>query len=363
MPKKIHSEEEVVAVNSSATTNEEQLRSISEYKKSNIALVNNELYKKDLYIPISDSFNSAIGLPGIPKGHITILRGHSNTAKTTALLELAVQCQKMGILPVLLITELKWSWEHLMELGFSREEKIDSKGNISYEGFYIYEDIEHLKSIEQVSSFINSILEDQKNGKIPMDVCFLWDSIGSVPCEMSLRSNNDNAEWNAKALSTTFSYGINQRILLSRKKTSKYTNTLVIINKVWVDKGENPYDPPVLKNKGGNAMFNDASLVITFGSVKKSGISKIKATKNGKEVEFAIRIKISIDKNHRTGLQTFGKVLATKYGFLEDTKEAIEEFKKKHSNEWIKYFNGDEDFDIIETKDDNGEILNTDEFD
>ena len=33
---------------------------------------------------------------------------------------------------------------------------------------------------------------------------FLWDSIGSVPCEMSIKSNKNNNEWNAGAMSTQF---------------------------------------------------------------------------------------------------------------------------------------------------------------
>ena len=52
-----------------------------------------------------------------------------------------------------------------------------------------------------------------------------------------------------------------------------------------------------MKNKGGDTMFFDASLIITFGNVTNSGTNKIKATKNGRDVEFAKRTKISCDKN------------------------------------------------------------------
>jgi KaiC/GvpD/RAD55 family RecA-like ATPase len=33
-------------------------------------------------------------MPGIPKGHITLVRGHSNTGKTTLLIEAAIEAQK-----------------------------------------------------------------------------------------------------------------------------------------------------------------------------------------------------------------------------------------------------------------------------
>ena len=42
---------------------------------------------------------------------------------------------------------------------------------------------------------------------------FLWDSIGSVPCEMSVKSNKNNNEWNAGAMSTQFGNNVNQRIV------------------------------------------------------------------------------------------------------------------------------------------------------
>jgi len=69
-------------------------------------------FKEQGWIPLSKAFQDITSMPGIPHGHITLLRGHSDTGKTTALLEAAVSAQKMGILPVFIVTEMKWSWEH-----------------------------------------------------------------------------------------------------------------------------------------------------------------------------------------------------------------------------------------------------------
>ena len=60
-------------------------------------------------------------------GQITLLRGHSDTGKTTALLEAAVSAQKRGILPVFIITEMKWNWDHVREMGLEIEEKVDKE--------------------------------------------------------------------------------------------------------------------------------------------------------------------------------------------------------------------------------------------
>jgi hypothetical protein len=90
---------------------------------------------------------------------------------------------------------------------------------------------------------------------------------------------------------------------------------------------------PKMKMKNGETMFLDASIVLTFGNITNSGTSKIKATKDGKEVEFAVRTKVSCDKNHVTGLQTKSVVLATIHGFIEDDKrEIISVNGKNHHN-------------------------------
>ncbi len=102
-----------------------------------------------------------------------------------------------------------------------------------------------------------------------------------------------------------------------------------------------------MKNKGGDTMFFDSSLVVTFGNISNSGTSKIKATKDGKDVEFAKRTKISADKNHVTGVQTKGTVVMTVHGFIEDDKKAIDEYKKAHSKEWLQIL-GSTDFDVVE---------------
>jgi len=75
-------------------------------KKKNLSTTSVK-FKDDRWIPLSKSFQEALQVPGLPVGHISLLRGHSDTGKTTALLEAAVSCQKMGILPVFVITEMK----------------------------------------------------------------------------------------------------------------------------------------------------------------------------------------------------------------------------------------------------------------
>jgi len=321
---------------------------IDAFKKSKF-LDQSVKFKPQKWIPLSKAFQDVLSIPGIPMGHITLLRGHSDTGKTTAMLEAAVAAQKMGVLPVFIVTEMKWNWEHAQQMGFEMDPVVDKETGeiIDYKGFFIYVDRGSLNTIEDVAAFIADLLNEQAKGKLPFDLLFLWDSVGSVPCRLSIESNKNNNEWNAGAMSQQFGNFINQKIILSRKENQPYTNTFVAVNKVWVAKPNTPMEMPKLKNKGGDTMFFDSSFVITFGNVTNSGTSKIKATKDGKDVEFAKRTKISADKNHVTGVQTKGTVVMTVHGFIEDDKKAIDEYKKAHSKEWLQIL-GSTDFDVVE---------------
>jgi len=317
--------------------------------KDKKGLSGNVKFKPQQWVPLSNAFQEVTSVPGIPTGHIVLLRGHSDTGKTTALIEAAVSAQKTGILPVFIITEMKWNWEHAMQMGLDIEEVFDEEtGELTdYQGNFIYADRETIHTIEDVAAFILDLLDEQKKGNLPYDLMFLWDSIGSVPCELSIRSNKNNNEWNAGAMSTQFGNSVNQRITLSRKESSLYTNTLVCINKVWTAKPEGPMGKPKLMNKGGFAMWFDATFVVTFGNIANAGTSKIKAIKDKKQVEFAKRTNLQIDKNHINGLTTRGKIIMTPHGFIEDTEKELKKYKDDHTAEWSKILGGG-DFDIIE---------------
>ena len=151
-------------------------------------------------------------------------------------------------------------------------------------------------------------------------------------------------------MSTQFGNNLNQKILLSRKENSPYTNTLVAINKVWTMKPESPMGQPKLQNKGGMSMWYDATLVVTFGNITNPGTSKIKAIKSGMQVEFAKRTNVQVEKNHIGGVQSRGRVVMTPHGFIPDDKRAIDKYKDAHKEHWLKLV-GSVDFDLIEEGD------------
>jgi hypothetical protein len=233
---------------------------------------------------------------------------------------------------------MKWDFSHAQKMGFQCEAVPDDATGevVDYKGFFLYVDRSSLNTIEDVSAFIADILSEQKDGKLPHDLLFLWDSVGSIPCEMSVKQGNNNPMWNAGAMATQFGNFINQQFPLSRKESYPYTNTLFVINKTGVQPALTPMSQPRMTNKGGNSMYWDATIVATFGNVTNSGTSKISVQHKGKKVEFAKRTKIAIDKIHADyGIATASTVLVTPHGFIPDTPEAIKEYKKTYAHEWF----------------------------
>ena len=68
--------------------------SLDKFKKNKGFSNTSVKFKTQDWIPVSKAFQDITSLPGIPTGHITLLRGHSDTGKTTLLLEAAVNAQK-----------------------------------------------------------------------------------------------------------------------------------------------------------------------------------------------------------------------------------------------------------------------------
>ena len=95
--------------------------------KANKGLASNVKFKEQKWIPFSPALQEALSIPGIPMGHNSMVRGKSNTGKSTMTIEVAVNAQKMGILPVLIITEMKHDWNHWKTVGFAIEDVFNTK--------------------------------------------------------------------------------------------------------------------------------------------------------------------------------------------------------------------------------------------
>ena len=69
-------------------------------------------------------------------------------------------------------------------MGLACTSSIDEKTKEStWDGAFVFKN--DFRYIEEVTDFMNDMLDSQDKGEIDYDLCFLWDSVGSVPCKMT----------------------------------------------------------------------------------------------------------------------------------------------------------------------------------
>jgi len=303
-------------------------------------------YKETEFYNCGQAFYDACGLPGPVLGGINVNLGHSNTSKTTAMILAAADAQKKGHLPVFLITEKKWSFSHAVELGLNAEKQSDG----TWDGDFLFND--SFDYIEQMTDYINELIDAQEKGDLPYSLAFFIDSIGSIPCKMTF-DGAGGSQHDARVLADKIGRGLHSRISKSKKEDYPYINTMTVIVQPWVQLPDSPFAQATIQPKGGQALFLAASLVFLFGNQKSSGVSHITATKNGRTISYAVRTKVSLLKNHVNGIQwKDGKIIAVPQGYISDTKEAIDKYKKEYSQYWNAILSGDGEITLDETTDD-----------
>ena len=286
------------------------------------------------WIPLSPGFKEATGLPGFAKGYVCEVRGHSNTGKSTALCEGIVAAQKAGDFVVIIDTENNLGTERLTLMGFDWDDNylyIDN--DYLLEHFGKKQDPERGEAaIEDLAKFIYFILDEQKAGNLPFDITFAIDSIGTLNCIKTVnaqeKDEKDNNMWNAGAYEKAFMYLLNNTLPNSRKTNRPYTNTLLAVQKIWIDNMAGG----VVKHKGGETFFLGSRLIYHFGGIISHSTKRVTATSKKREVAFGIETKINVAKNHIDGplggISMGGKIVSTPHGFIYPDK--VENYKKEH---------------------------------
>jgi hypothetical protein len=315
-------------------------------EKESLNTTNQE--KEKSWIPMPKAWHDALKIPGFPRGYVSLIRGYSNTGKSTAFYEAIAGAQKIGDLPVVIETEGNWNDEHARQVGVKYKEIVNPetgevvykpdnfiiiKNKDLYERYknYCHKDNKYKSKstrnqpvIEDVALFINEMLNKQANGELPMNLCFLWDSIGTLNSYRSATSNTQNNQWNAGAMNC-FGSIVNYLIPSSRDIDSKYTNTLICVQKIWLD-NENK----VIKHKGGEFMFYNSRLIVHLGGVLSHGTKKLKAISLGQEFQYGIETQIKCEKNQVTDVVKDGRIASTIFGFV--SPDELDKWKKENAD-------------------------------
>lgn len=269
------------------------------------------------------AFQEATKLPGFPLGRTSVIRGWTNTGKST-LKNLAIaSAMRQGILPVIFETEGNFDFQYAKDCGmditpvYGPDPETGEECIIDWKGDYVlftttkmcefcgdmdYSKGEKVKNkrdvavIEDIGYIINTFLDEQHNGNIPMPILFVWDSIGSIQSWKSYTSKSGNNMFDAGAINVTFK-PIFARIAASKEVGAPYTNGMIAVNKIWKDNQNSMGGATAVANSGGEAFKYGCRLGIHVGGVATQGTKKLKATVKGNETEYGTVTKISVYKN------------------------------------------------------------------
>lgn len=293
---------------------------LEEYKKKIKA--REVVYKPDSFIPLDECLQAVLGLPGIPRNHITQIYGKSDTGKTSLLFHIAAECQKNEELPVIYITEKKVDWNRAKEMGFDKE------------GYAIVE--ESFSTLEEVFDDILNKLAEQARGELPKRIVFLWDSIGNTLSRDEFIDDKDgNRDIKAtmmKAAKVIKGYmrHVGPKINDTRKSDVPNDATMIFLNQGYTaPPPPGMFIPGKLTPYGGDGIWYAASLVI-----QTKRIGKLSAKVGGIDKKFGTKTKVTIEKNHINGIEQAGDFVVTPTSIIPDEETAIKEYKDEHKESW-----------------------------
>jgi len=311
------------------------------------------------------AYQDALKLPGLPMGRTVVVRGWSDTGKSTLKNCAIAAAMKQGVLPVIFETEGNFDFQYAKDCGMQiepvygmvdREDPLTGevtkvKEIVNWEGDYILftnrgindfcGDMDYSTGtkkakkrgtpvIEDIAYIISTFLDKQEAGEIPMPILFLWDSIGSIQSWKSYNSKVGNNQFDAGAISTAFK-PIFSRIASSKEVGSEYTNTLFIVNKIWLDAQNSMGGAVSIENSGGKSVGYNLRLGIHVGGTAKASTKKLKMTYKGQEYQYGTITKISVFKNQLPtpfNVTYSGTMCCVHNGIIAESE--LEEYKKKY---------------------------------
>ena len=316
-------------------------------------------------------FQDALSLPGIPYGYFSGIYGWNSTGKSTIKNCLIASAQRQNVLPVIFETEGNFDFSYAKKCGMEAEpvyediEEIDEETGeitvtnkiVDYSGNFILftnesmceycGDLDYstmtrkttkrrVAVIEDIAYIMNDLLDKQESGELPMDLLFVWDSVGSITSWRSYTSKSGNNMFDAASISAAFNTIVNTRIPSSRSQSSPYTNTFFIVNKIW-DASMATMGKPSVKLKGGNSFSYALRLLIASGKIVTSGVKLLEATVKGEKYQYGTVAPIAVKKNQLPEPFTVsreGELYCVGSGIISESE--IDEYKKKILPEIIK---------------------------
>lgn len=280
------------------------------------------------WLPMSEAFQNATKLPGLPVGNITHVYGKPDAGKSTMIMEGIVNAQQNGILPILILTEHKFDFNRISEwMGGDPDAML----------------VLHAESLEEIYGYIEKILRDLEQGQIVIEAengkdlaiplegqdCFIFvDSIGNTMADSELEyevTEVDKSMGKAAKTIKTLTKRVNRLLSKVRSKCG-----ILFVNQSYMSMPS--YGPSVETPYGGDGIPYSCVL-----NIRLRRIADLKMTYKGEEAVIGAETKLEVKKNHITHLKPISKILVTAEGFMSGEKQIVEDYKKR-----IKEFHGKE---------------------
>lgn len=282
--------------------------------------VDETVYKPLQYINMPKCFQEAIGLPGIPLGHSTMLYGLSDSGKTDVLLKIAREAVAQDILPILIITENKMEKARLELMGLKDKENCIV--------------VEHLTTLEDVYDYISMKATDIKNGKLKMNSMILWDSVAGTPSKDSFEIAKDGKitkKYGPQKNASTIGYYnpiVMKIITATRQIDCDYSLGLFMLNQAYKNMPEFPGAPVTTVPNGGEKIWFPISLAVEIKEGKR-----IKITKDGRDLEIGLVSKLKVKKNHITGINAAGEIVLAGSEMFANDEKLLKEYKERFKDQ------------------------------
>lgn len=339
--------------------------SVRDFKKSVLGEQSKTADKEMEWIIMPKAFQESLKLPGFPMGRTSMIRGRSDTGKSTLKNCAIASAMRQGILPIIFETEGNFDFQYARDCGMAIEpiyekvEHVDEETGelivrdeiVDWDGDYIlftnnkicefcgdmdYSDGKRKSKkrsvpvIEDIGFIMNTFMEQQESGELPMPLLFVWDSVGSIQSWKSYTSKVGNNMFDAGAISTVFK-PIFPRISNSKEAGMPYTNTFIVVNKIWTDNANSTGGAVAIANTGGDTFQYGIRLGVHVGGVARAGTKKLKATLKGDEYQYGNITKISVFKNQLPtpyNVTYNGTMCCVHNGIISE--EDIDKYKKEH---------------------------------
>jgi hypothetical protein len=313
-------------------------------------------------LPNTYPIHEATGVPGPAIGYLSRVQGHSDTGKTTFTNAVFKWCQDNNTLAVIQDTEGNFSFHHAQESGVKIDWREGEEGELIPDGDFIYVNNiaiwqqvgkarakangnkRSVTTIEDLAHFSYDIANKQRDGIIPMNVCFIWDALGTLSCDQSVEGKSYNAMWDAGAVKINFRDLWFQYIPNSRMVDSPYDLTMVVVAKIRHDMTTGGMGSTELQ--GGKVLVQASRLGFQLGNSMSAGIKFMTATFDKITTRWGNLVKIKVVKNHVEGASFEGEIISTPHGFIANTDEAKEAYKKLYKKKILKKLELSEDEDV-----------------